>query len=116
MESTPRTYTLSYERQKEAQVLGDGVSMPEPEEMSHLSSCGVFCSYSYRDVCRNKCTFCLSLLSVLFVVWSTLVINTMVDKGPIIFLKLAEAQTGEMDAMIQPSINEMGYFLNYTQI
>ena len=68
--------------------------------MSHLSSCGMFCSYSYRDIGRRKCTFCLSLSSVLFVVWSTLIINTMVEKGPVIFLKLAEAQTGEYDALI----------------
>jgi hypothetical protein len=80
----PAVYKLSYDRQKELGPDND------PEDMSYLSSCSLFCAYSYRDIGRNKCTFCLSLLSVLFVVWATLVINTMVDKGPIIFLKLAE--------------------------
>ena len=68
--------------------------------MSQLSSCGMFCSYSYRDIGRRKCTFALSLLSVLFVVLSTLIINTLVEKGPVIFLKMAEAEAGEYDAVI----------------
>ena len=86
-------YKLSYERKKE--------SFDEDlQSMSHYSTCGMFCAYSYRDVGRRKCTFCLSLCSVLFVVWATLIINTMVDKGPVVFLKLAEATTGEFDATI----------------
>jgi predicted transcriptional regulator len=34
------------------------------------------------------------------VVLSTLIINTVVDKGPIIFLKLAENTAGEHDGII----------------
>ena len=93
----------------------------ELEDMSYMSSCGMFCSYSYRDIGRRKCTFCLSLLSVLFVVWSTLIINTLVFKGPVVFLKLAEAQTGEFDAVVtNPKKDEFEtgskLFLNFTRI
>jgi len=39
----------------------------------------------------------------MIVVWSALVINTVVDKGPIIFLKLAEMNEGQYDGIIYPS-------------
>ena len=48
-----------------------------------------FLKHSFRDVARRKCHFCLGLCSVLIVVLSTLVVNTVVSKGPIIFMKLA---------------------------
>ena len=58
-----------------------------------------FIKHSYRDVIRRKCHFCLALCSVLIVVLSTLVVNTVISKGPIIFMKLAQAESGEIDAM-----------------
>lgn len=48
-----------------------------------------FVKHSYRDVSRRKCHFFLALCSVLIVVLSTLVVNTVIAKGPIIFMKLA---------------------------
>ena len=53
--------------------------------------------HSFRDVKRHSCHFCLALCSVFIVVLSTLVVNTVVSKGPIIFLSLAQAETGEID-------------------
>jgi hypothetical protein len=61
----------------------------------------------------------------MIVVWSALVINTVVDKGPIIFLKLAEMNEGQYDGIIYPSKvaqgmdkynNQFGIFMNYTKI
>jgi len=59
-------------------------------------------------------------------VWISLVINTIIEKGPIIFLKLAEGNSGEIDGIItsfedEPaSINddstEPNNFLNFTRI
>lgn len=51
----------------------------------------------------------------------TLIINTLIDKGPVIFLKLAEDSTGEIDAVIETSpivytSNSFGKYINYTQI
>lgn len=48
-----------------------------------------FLKHSLRDVARRKCHFFLGLCSVLIVVLSTLVVNTVTAKGPIIFMKLA---------------------------
>jgi hypothetical protein len=57
------------------------------------------------------------------VVLSALVINTVVDKGPIIFLKLGELDGGEFDGMIHPTQrdkdwwdNDGGRFVNYTKV
>jgi len=69
--------------------------------------------------------FCLSFSSVLVVVWAALVINTLVEKGPIIFLKLAEGNQGQYDGIIYPTKlfngidsfeNTEGVFINYTKV
>ena len=57
-----------------------------------------FMKHSFRDVGRHKCHFCLALCSVLIVVLSTLVVNTVIAQGPVIFLKLGEQENGEIDA------------------
>ena len=56
-----------------------------------------FIKHSYRDIKRHKCHFCLAFCSVFIVVISMLVVNTVVAKGPIIFVSLAQVETGEMD-------------------
>ena len=49
-----------------------------------------FIKHAWRDIKRRKCHFCLALCSVLIVVLSTLVVNTVISKGPIIFMALAQ--------------------------
>ena len=58
-------------------------------------------------------------------VWSALIINTIVEKGPIIFLKLAQANEGQFDGVVSPSKgfggmmsfdNSEGIFMNYTRV
>jgi hypothetical protein len=39
---------------------------------------------------------------VFVVVLATLLINTVIEMGPIIFLKLAEIDAGQIDAIITP--------------
>jgi hypothetical protein len=53
---------------------------------------------------RHKCNFCLAYSSVLIVLVSSLLVSTVVHKGPIIFLKRAELTEGEFDAIITPKI------------
>ena len=60
--------------------------------------------HSMRDVKRHSCHFCLALCSVFIVVLSTLVVKTVVAKGPIIFLSLAQAGTGEIDVWYTANI------------
>jgi hypothetical protein len=82
-----------------------------------MSTTGFFVKHSMRDIGRNKCHFCLSFFSVFLVVWSSLVINTMIDKGPIIFMQLAEAENGQYDGILKHSRRndyENKAFLDYT--
>lgn len=44
----------------------------------------------------------LAFCSVFLVVMSTLVINQIISKGSIIFLKMAESTHGEIDAYVTP--------------
>ena len=92
-----------------------------------------FLKHSYRDLWRHKCNSCLALCSVFIVVLSTLVVNTVVDQGPIIFVNLAQQESGEMDVWftgsircygseicpqemnVYPARNNIGY-MNYTQL
>jgi hypothetical protein len=48
-----------------------------------------FVNHAYRENKRRKCHFVLAFCSVMIVVLQTLVINTVIEKGPIIFLSLA---------------------------
>lgn len=64
-----------------------------------------FFKQSCKDIKRNKCQYLLGFSSVFVVVLMTLIINTIVDKGPIIFLRLAEGNVGEIDALIESSKN-----------
>lgn len=107
---------LSYDKQK---------LDAEADEFSQASTLNFFLKHSYRDASRKKFHFALSFCSVYIVVWSALVINTLVDKGPIIFLKLAEGSEGQYDGIIYPSndfskmsefLNLEGVFVNYTRV
>ena len=95
------------------------------DEFSQMSSTSFFMKHSFRDVQRKKFHFCLSFCSVFIVVWSALIINTIVEKGPIIFLKLAQSNEGQFDGVVSPSKgfggmssfeNREGIFMNYTRV
>jgi hypothetical protein len=88
--------------------------------------CGFFCSHSCRDIKRHKCNFCLAFCSVFVVVLSTLIINTIVSIGPIIFLRLSETKNGQIDAILTPTgetedfdftsyHNDYGKYMNFTK-
>lgn len=75
----------------------DGVDALEGDSLHVLSFCGsmrFFTKHSFKDVGRRKCNFCLAFCSIFIVVLATLVINTVVDFGPIIFLKVGEGKVG----------------------
>jgi hypothetical protein len=101
----------------------------EIQDYSITSSLSFFLKHSYRDVGRRRFHFCLSFCSVFVVVWSALVINTLVEKGPIVFLKLAEGIQGQYDGIVYPVLsnggfdddlesyhNSEGVFINYTKV
>ena len=46
--------------------------------------------------------FTLAFCSVFTIVISTLVVVSIIDKGPVVFLRRAEARHGQVDALITP--------------
>lgn len=80
----------------------------------------LFCRYQCRDMKRHKFHFCLAFCSVFTIVFSTLVVVSIIGKGPVIFLKMAEGNHGEIDAFILPGAEEstndlwQSLYLNYT--
>jgi 2-keto-4-pentenoate hydratase/2-oxohepta-3-ene-1,7-dioic acid hydratase in catechol pathway len=44
----------------------------------------------------------VALSTIVLIVISTLLVHTLVDKGPVIFLKLAQITNGEIDAYLTP--------------
>ena len=59
----------------------------------YLTCCGsfrFFVKHSWTDIGRHKCQFCLAFCSVFVVVLSVIVVNAVIAKGPLIFLRLAE--------------------------
>ena len=67
-----------------------------------MPQCTVILKHSIRDTTRHQCHFCLALCSVFVVVLSTLVVNTVIDQGPIVFLSLAQPVSGEIDCVYNP--------------
>lgn len=57
---------------------------------------------SLQEIPRRKFTYCLAFTSVFVVVLSSLVINSVIQKGPIVFLSLAEQSRGEIDGFVTP--------------
>ena len=102
----------------------------ENEKMESADSKQVmsyFWAQAYKDIFRRKFHFVLAFCSVFLVVVSTLVINQIISKGSIIFLKIGESSHGEIDAFITPAADmvkttldkveyDMPALLNYTAV
>ena len=73
-----------------------GTELQDSDDQEHLqglSYCGsfrFFVKHSCRDLLRHKCQFCLAFCSVFVVVLSVIVVNTIITRGPLVFLKLSE--------------------------
>lgn len=74
-----------------------------------------FIAHSYNDIGRRKLHFVLAFCSVFLVVCSTLIINQIISKGNIIFLKISESTHGEIDAFVTPSADLVGQTLDGIQ-
>lgn len=89
--------------------------------MTNRQQMGLFWKHAKRDLMRHKCHYSLAFCSVFIVVLASLVVTSIVNKGPIIFLKRAQNQHGEVDAYITPArVTDVtpynqGIFLNFTQ-
>ncbi|CDW77763.1 family protein [Stylonychia lemnae] len=96
------------------------------ENQKFCSSLQFFLKHSFRDLKRRKFHYCLALCSVFIVVIFSLIINTIVSKGPIVFLKLSEGTRGEIDGVVTSSyvgsidigasdFNTWGTYLNFSK-
>ena len=85
-------------------VSEDQFMLNEGMESQNLSQVSMFfVKHAYNDIFRRKFHFVLAFCSVFLVVVSTLVVNQIISKGSIIFLKKGESTHGEIDAFITPS-------------
>lgn len=78
----------------------------EPQNLAEAAK--FFISHSYKDAWRRKLHFMIAFCSVFLVVCSTLIINQIISKGNIIFLKISESTHGEIDAVVTPSADIVG--------
>lgn len=72
-----------------------------------------------QSIKRKYCQFCLGLLACFVVVLVTLVANTVLANGALIFFSTAEGNVGQKDMVLENSdVNANGRptFLNATQI
>ena len=65
-------------------VTGEGTELTPAKAFCKQTS--LYTRYALQDVSRNKCNFCLAFCSVFMVVFSILVVKTVVSVGPLVFL------------------------------
>jgi hypothetical protein len=82
----------------------------EPQNLTEAAK--FFLLHSYKDAWRRKLHFMIAFCSVFLVVCSTLIINQIISKGNIIFLKISESTHGEIDAVVTPSADIMARTLD----
>ena len=103
--------------------LRDDLKQDLETKLTSWSTFIFFLKHSFRDIGRRKFHFFLAFCSVLIVVLSTLVVNTVIQKGPIIFMKLAQTESGEIDCIYSPTGRQQNsndywypaWSMNYTQ-
>lgn len=69
---------------------------------SFLSSLRFYIRSSCKEVRRRKLYFCLAVSSILIVVMTTAIAQTIIDYTPLIFLRSAESDAGSQDCLIVP--------------
>eukprot|EP00347_Sterkiella_histriomuscorum_P007293 403349512 len=62
-----------------------------------------FILFSTRDIKRHQCQYMLSFCSVFIIILSSILVYSMTEKGPVIFMKLAEEMHGEIDVYLTPA-------------
>lgn len=78
-------------------------------------SCSPHWPHRVPDPQRAPFAFCIGVTSVLLVTIVAAVVQTLLARAPLIFLRLAETQFGQIDAVLTPSPYSGFPALNYTQ-
>jgi hypothetical protein len=72
-------------------------------------------SQTGKEIRRAPCSFCIGTTSVLLVTIVAAVVQTLLARAPLIFLRLAETQTGQIDVVLMPSAYSDTLYLNYSR-
>ena len=54
-----------------------------------LNKCSYFVHSAFLEAFRHKCHYFVAVCTVLIIVLSTMIVQTLIDRGPVIFLKMA---------------------------
>jgi hypothetical protein len=66
-------------------------------QQSCQSSMDYYMKSAWRDIRKRKCNYCLALCSTIIVVTITIVSQTVIARTPLIWLKIAENNSGQQD-------------------
>ena len=91
-------------------------SSPEVSESRSVSRVGRWCHFlraAWVDARRHKCHYMVAVLTILLIVLSFIMVQSLIQRGPVIFLNLAQLSQGEVDAYISPTKSQ---FINFTAL
>ena len=71
---------------------------------------------TFRELKKSKVTYALGFFACFIVVFVVALMVSVLSHAPIVFLKLAELESGEIDVYLLPQKNTGYEFLNYTLI
>ena len=80
----------------------------------HCVMCSQSVVVTYREVSRQKCTYCLGMFSCLLVVLVGSTLQALLEQAPLIFMREAESEAGQVDLTLSPASHQGFSFLNYT--
>lgn len=72
---------------------------------------GYFLKRSFKETRHRLCYYLISLGSCFLAIYVALIANTIVDRAPLIFLKIGEIVYGEMDVVLTPATSFTYYRL-----
>ena len=76
--------------------------LAETMGIGRKQKCRFFFKHAFKDIGKHKCHFMLALCSVFIVVLASLVIKSIVAKGPIVFMQLGQNSVGAFDGYFYP--------------
>jgi ABC-type antimicrobial peptide transport system permease subunit len=105
--------SISYDSNDSTELLSQSERVEKEERLKAKvisQKTSYYLKSSFKDIWRHKVHFCISTLSIFIVVLMALVIYSIIDKAPVIFLRLSEKNSGEIDAILEP---QLSLFENY---
>jgi ABC-type antimicrobial peptide transport system permease subunit len=78
--------------------------------------CRHFLQHTFHDIRKNKVNFLLGFFACFLVVFVVSLVVSIIGNTPVVFLRLAELEVGEMDMEIRAAMWSRDYFLNYSAV